>query len=301
MDVMAMAIGVLWTVAATLAGWYAAQVTRQITYVTLADGRLQARSMPLAFRLVRPLAPNLKGVMMRPGLQRARERAEALLVSAGYEGVMPGWEFLALRVLVPLTLLPLWCLLILAAGKSSPLLVQMRMPLMALGGILFWLYPVLWLKSAVTRRQRSIVKALPFVLDMLTLSIEAGMDFMLALQRNIEKRAIDPLGEELIRVVREIQLGAPRRIALKAMSLRVNIPDVRSVVNALVQADELGVSVGMILRIQSDQMRLHRFERAEKLANEAPVKLMGPLLIFIFPSVFLILLGPILYRVFQQL
>ena len=298
---MAMAIGVLWTVAATLAGWYAAQVTRQITYVTLADGRLQARSMPLAFRLVRPLAPNLKGVMMRPGLQRARERAEALLVSAGYEGVMPGWEFLALRVLVPLTLLPLWCLLILAAGKSSPLLVQMRMPLMALGGILFWLYPVLWLKSAVTRRQRSIVKALPFVLDMLTLSIEAGMDFMLALQRNIEKRAIDPLGEELIRVVREIQLGAPRRIALKAMSLRVNIPDVRSVVNALVQADELGVSVGMILRIQSDQMRLHRFERAEKLANEAPVKLMGPLLIFIFPSVFLILLGPILYRVFQQL
>jgi len=138
-------------------------------------------------------------------------------------------------------------------------------------------------------------------LDMLTLSIEAGMDFMLALQRNVEKRAIDPLGEELIRVIREIQLGAPRRVALKAMSLRVDIPDVRSVVNALVQADELGVSVGMILRIQADQIRLHRFERAEKLANEAPVKLLAPLLLFIFPSVFLILLGPILYRVFQSL
>ena len=294
-------IGVLWVAAAALAGMYAARVARQITYVTLADGRRQARNMPLVFRLVRPLAPNLKGVMMRPEFARSRERAEAMLVAAGYEGVMAGWEFLALRVLVPLTLLPFWCLLIVAAGRSSPPLAQFGGWLMALGGILFCLVPTLWLKTAVARRQRAILKALPFVLDMLTLSIEAGMDFMLALQRNVERRAIDPLGEELIRVVHEIQLGTPRRVALKAMALRVDISDVRSVVNALVQADELGVSVGMILRIQSDQIRLHRFERAEKLANEAPVKLLGPLLMFIFPSVFLILLGPILYRVFQQL
>jgi len=294
-------IGVLWTAAAALAGVYAARVARQITYVTLADGRRQARNMPLVFRLVRPLAPNLKGVMMRPEFARSRERAEAMLVAAGYEGVMAGWEFLALRVLVPSVLLPFWCLLIVAAGRSSPPLAQFGGWLMALGGILFCLVPTLWLKTAVARRQRAILKALPFVLDMLTLSIEAGMDFMLALQRNVERRAIDPLGEELIRVVHEIQLGTPRRVALKGMALRVDISDVRSVVNALVQADELGVSVGMILRIQSDQIRLHRFERAEKLANEAPVKLLGPLLMFIFPSVFLILLGPILYRVFQQL
>jgi len=294
-------MGGLWVAAAALAGVYAARVAQQITYVTLADGRQQMRDMPIVFRLVRPLAPNLKGVAMRPEFRRARERSASSLVAAGYEGVMEGWEFLALRVLVPVALLPFWCLLIVAAGRSSPPLAQFGGLLMALGGVLFCLYPVLWLKSAMARRQRSILKSLPFVLDMLTLSIEAGMDFMLALQRNVERRTVDPLGEELIRVIREIQLGAPRRVALKAMAVRVDIADVRSVVNALVQADELGVSVGMILRIQADQIRLHRFERAEKLANEAPVKLLGPLLMFIFPSVFLILLGPILYRVFQQL
>ncbi|MCL1856550.1 MAG: type II secretion system F family protein [Kiritimatiellaeota bacterium] len=301
MDVMAWASVGLWAVAAALFGWYSARIARQITYVTLADGRRQAREMPLAFRLVRPLTPNVKAMALRPEFRRSRERADAQLVAAGYEGVLQGWEFVALKALVPLTLLPLWCLLVYAAGKTSAPLARFAVPLMALGGLLFALYPILWLKKVTARRQRAIMKALPFVLDMLTLSIEAGMDFMLALQRNIERRAIDPLGEELIRVVHEIQLGAPRRVALKALGQRVNIPDVRSVMNALVQADELGVSVGMILRIQADQMRLHRFERAEKLANEAPVKLLGPLLLFIFPSVFLILLGPVLYRMFQQL
>ena len=138
------------------------------------------------------------------------------------------------------------------------------------------------------------------MLDLLTLSVEAGMDFMSALQRTTEARRIDELGEEVLRVVREIQLGTPRREALRQMARRIDLPDVRSVVNALVQADELGVSVGAILRIQADQIRQRRFERAERLANEAPVMLLFPLLFFIFPSVFLILLGPVVYRLFQQ-
>ena len=138
------------------------------------------------------------------------------------------------------------------------------------------------------------------MLDLLTLSVEAGMDFMSALQRTTEARRIDELGEEVLRVVREIQLGTPRREALRQMARRIDLPDVRSVVNALVQADELGVSVGAILRIQADQIRQRRFERAERLANEAPVKLLFPLLFFIFPAVFLILLGPVVYRLVQQ-
>ena len=149
-------------------------------------------------------------------------------------------------------------------------------------------------------RHSSIQKGLPFVLDLLTLSVEAGIDFMAALRRCIERREIDPLSEELIRVVREIQLGRTRRQALRDMSTRVDLSDLRSVVNALVQADELGVSIGSILRIQADQMRRRRFERAEKKANEAPVKMLLPLMLFIFPSVFLILLGPILTRLIQQ-
>ena len=104
----------------------------------------------------------------------------------------------------------------------------------------------------------------------------------------------------MIRVIREIQLGKTRAQALKDLSYRVDLSDLRAVVNALVQADELGVSIGSILRIQADQMRQRRFERAEKLANEAPVKMLFPLMVFIFPAVFLILLGPIINRLVQE-
>ena len=112
---------------------------------------------------------------------------------------------------------------------------------------------------------------------------------------------MDPLAEELLRVTAETQVGTPRREALRAFARRVAAPEVRSLVGALVQADELGVSIGGILRVQADQMRQRRFERAEKLANEAPVKLLGPLVLFVFPAVFLVLLGPILFRMAGRL
>ena len=158
----------------------------------------------------------------------------------------------------------------------------------------------MWLRSAVKLRQNQILRAMPFVLDLLTLSVEAGLDFMSAVQRATEREKLDALSEELLRMVREIQVGTTRKNALRAMSERVNLPDMRALVNALVQADELGVAVGSILRIQSDQIRVRRFERAEKLANEAPTKLLGPLMVFIFPAVFIILLGPLFYKLAAQ-
>lgn len=127
------------------------------------------------------------------------------------------------------------------------------------------------------------------------------MDFMSALQRNCERRKLDPLNEELIRMTGEIQVGTPRRVALRNMAARVRQPDLSSVTHALVQADELGVSIGSILRIQSDQLRSRRFDRAEKLANEAPVKMLGPLMLCIFPAVFVILLGPILSQAVKNI
>jgi len=165
----------------------------------------------------------------------------------------------------------------------------------------FYAYPGLWLRQVLRTRQRRIQRALPFVLDLLTLSVEAGLDFMNAMQRIVEKRKMDPLGEEFVRVLREIQLGKTRRVALRDMSERVDQAEIRTVVNALVQADELGVGIAQILRIQADQMRQRRFERAEKLANEAPVKMLFPLVAFIFPAVFLILLGPIFLQIFRQI
>jgi tight adherence protein C len=139
------------------------------------------------------------------------------------------------------------------------------------------------------------------VLDLLTLSVEAGMDFISALQRNCKSRSLDPLNEELLRMTKEIQVGLSRREALKSMAERVNQDDLRSVANALIQADELGVSIGEMLRIQSEQLRSRRFDRAEKLAAEAPVKMLGPLMLCIFPAVFIILLAPIISQAMKGL
>ena len=157
-----------------------------------------------------------------------------------------------------------------------------------------------WLRTAREKRGRSILRALPFVLDLLTLSVEAGMDFMSAVRRNCEQRAMDPLNEELLRMQREIQIGATRKIAFRNLSERVRIPQIRTLCSALIQADELGVSLGSILRIQAEQLRRERFERAEKLAQEAPTKMLFPLLLFIFPATLIVLLGPIIANVISE-
>ena len=248
----------LWAVAAVCFVWYVASVAGEVTYVTLADGRRQARAIPVVFKLLLPFAPNFYPLVRKPCFRASVEQAEALLVQGGFEGLISGEEFMALRLM------------------------------------LLWVVPDLWLYGAVRRRHLSIQKSLPFVLDLLTLSVEAGMDFVSALQRNCRSRKLDPLNEELLRMTKEIQVGSSRREALQNMANRVRQSDLKSVAYALIQADELGVSIGSILRIQSEQLRSRRFDRAEKLAAEAPVKMLGPLMLCIFPAVFIILLGPVI-------
>ncbi len=293
----------LWAVSLGLAGWYVLELSRQITYVTLADGRKMERSIPLLFKLILPLCPNMQPITNSAVMRKTVHETDKKLTAAGFEGIVSGQEFIGIRILFPVVMMMVWMLFIkmasFAAGPVS-LLAKIEGPLIIMGLGLMVIYPQAWLANAVVTRHNSVRRSLPFVLDLLTLSVEAGMDFMTALQRNVDKRQLDALGEELLRVTREIQLGKTRRDALREMSKRVDLSELRSVINALVQADELGVSIGSILKIQADQIRQRRFERAEKLANEAPVKMLAPLLLFIFPSVFLILLGPILNKIFQS-
>lgn len=258
MDVLGTGMMIAWGAAAAALAWYAASVAGEVTYVTLADGRRQERSIPLLFKLLLPLAPNFFPLLRGRLFSQAVSDADSLLVQGGYEGLISGEEFVAIQLM------------------------------------LLWLPPKLWLYRTVKRRHMSIMKSLPFVLDLLTLSVEAGMDFISALQRNCKSRRLDPLNEELLRMTKEIQVGSSRKEALRNMALRVRQSDLKAVAFALIQADELGVSIGAILRIQSDQLRSRRFDRAEKLAAEAPVKMLGPLLLCIFPAVFIILLGPVL-------
>ncbi len=292
----------MWAVACAGLAWYCSTIMQQITYITLADGRKQERQIPILFRLLLPLVPNVSPLFNMKIFDKSKARIGRNIVSAGFEGLISAQELMSLRIILPLVLGTPWILFIYSAVSANPesILGKMSAALYILGPLLLSISPSSWLSKALKTRHKSIQRSLPFVLDLLTLSVEAGMDFMTALQRNVERSVIDPLTEELVRVVREIQLGKTRREALRAMSERINLQETRSVINALVQADELGVSIGAILRIQADQIRQRRFERAEKLANEAPVKMLGPLLLFIFPAVFLVLLGPILYQAAQR-
>ena len=289
---------VCWALCAAGLAVYAASIARQITYVTLADGRKAERRLPLVVRLLLPLVPNLRRLVSGRQFESAREKADVMIVSGGLEGLLTGTEFVALKFLMPIVCGSLWTAFVFLLSGLLPesFISDNRMLLIGMGVLWFYAYPLLWLRGTVKRRHLAIMRALPFVLDLLTLSVEAGMDFMSALQRNCERRNLDPLNEELIRMTREIQVGTPRRVALKNMSVRVRQPDLGGVVHALVQADELGVPIGSILRIQSDQLRSRRFDRAEKLAHEAPVKMLGPLMLCIFPAVFVILLAPLLMQ-----
>lgn len=291
---MEILITVIWGIAAAGIAYYCLQITKDITYVTLADGRRQERSLPFTFKLLLPFCGNLRQFVMQPKFAAAREKVDAKLVTAGFDGLLSSWEFLAIRILSPIILGTLWTVVIAGYCSRIPSLENSAIQLSLLGFALFAVQPGLWLAKAIKQRQKSIQRAMPFMIDLLTLSVDAGIDFMNALQRSTERRKMDALTEELIRVSHEIQLGAPRRVALRNLSIRVDMPDMRSFTSALIQADELGVSIGTILRIQSEQLRQKRFERAEKLANEAPVKMLGPLMLFIFPAVFIVLLGPIL-------
>jgi len=163
-------------------------------------------------------------------------------------------------------------------------------------GVFGWLFPHIWIADQIKKRHRAIARALPYNIDLLTLSVEAGLDFQAALGTVVEKGMPGPLLEEFNIVLSEIRLGKTRAEALRNMGDRVQLTDVSSFVSNLVQADKMGTSLGKVLRIQSTQMRIARTHRAEKLANEAPLKMLAPLIGCIFPTVFAVLFGPIVYR-----
>lgn len=296
MTFLSIGLALVWAIAAACLMWYVASVASEVTYVTLADGRRQARALPLVFKMLLPFVGNFDRLLSRPIFASRIEKANSSLISAGFEGLLTGREFVALSLLSPLVLGLCWCVLIFLLGVivSDSVFTSAPLALCLIGFALFTVQPSLWLRSELKKRHLAIMKALPFVLDILTLSVEAGMDFISALQRNCRTRRLDPLNEELLRMTKEIQVGLSRKEALKNMSDRVRQPDLKSVAYALIQADELGVSIGSILRIQAEQLRSRRFDRAEKLANEAPTKMLLPLLLCIFPAVFIILLGPVL-------
>lgn len=164
------------------------------------------------------------------------------------------------------------------------------------GAALGYYLPMLQLRSKIRRRQDIIIKALPDALDLLVICVEAGLGFDQAMGKVFEKWD-NELALAFGRVLREIQLGKARKVALKDMADRMDVPDVNSFVAAIIQAEQLGVSMSKILRVQADQMRVKRRQRAQEKAQQAPVKMMIPMVLLIFPSMWIVLLGPALLQV----
>ena len=247
------------------------------------------KKLPIFIRMFLPLASTVYFITKSDLALNARKNAEVMLESSSYDQAISAVNFLSVRIIMGV-LGGLIAIMFLIGGNTL---------MAALIFFLFAAYPGVWLQSTMRKRHLSILKALPNMLDLLTLSVEAGKDFLTSLRDITNYRPPDPLGEEFMRALREIQLGKSRQAALSDMARRVHQPDLSSVISAIVQAEELGVSIGQILKIQGDQLRNKRFARAETLTNQAPVKILFPVVVFIFPSVFIILLGPIASQVLQ--
>ena len=269
--------------AAVSVGSFSFLLLRHLSEVKLDKGRKTEKKIPLLFKLSLPFIPLVRAFAEKKIFASWRKIDGNKLLMAGYGEQFSDTDFMSLRILFAID--ALFFLLLGAMGSNLPICILLA--------VLFILFPALWLNGTIKKRHESIMRALPNVLDLLTLSVESGRDLLSALRDILARRKMDPLGEELTHAFQQIQLGKPRTEALRELSLRVRQVDLTATINAIIQAEEFGVSIGHLLRIQGDMQRNKRFALAEKLANESSVKIIIPVVLCILPAVFIILMGPL--------
>lgn len=175
-----------------------------------------------------------------------------------------------------------------------------KIAMLLIFGIIGWIFPRMWLKGKVKARQKAVIKALPDALDLITTCVEAGLGLDAALARVAEKSQ-GPLADELSHMLRDVAMGKLRKDALTEMADRIGVEELSNFINSIIQAEQLGVGIAQVLRVQSDQMRMRRRQRAEKAAHEAPIKMIFPLVLLIFPAFLAVILGPAMIRISQAL
>ncbi len=221
------------------------------------------------------------------------ERVDERLQRTGVSYLLRAEQFVALRIVTTLLTFLLTVFLLNMLKVSIPILV------IASPFIGFFL-PDIWLSDNRKRRTREVVMGMPVFLDFLTMSVEAGLNLTGALGQAMEKGPKGALRTEFNIVLRDLRSGLTRSDALRRMSDRLDIQEVTGFVSAIIQAEKLGSSMAQVLRVQAEQRRNERFQRAEKLAMEAPVKLVFPLVIFIFPVTFVVLGFPIVVKFLSE-
>ena len=251
------------------------------------DLRERTLAIPALERLVRPVLRRLFDTARQLTPVAQLERFSDKLVRAGQP---EGWDAsrLAAIRLIGRVAVPILVYLALASiGVSS--LRALAMALLA--GVMMHMGPDVLLDGMIQRRQDLVQTALPDTIDLLTITVEAGLGFDAALER-VARTTEGPLGEELALTVQEVQLGRSRSEALRAFADRIDLPDVRTLVSSLVQAEQFGITVGHVLRTQADVIRERRRQRAEEHAQKIPVKVLFPLIFFIMPTLMIVLVGP---------
>lgn len=187
------------------------------------------------------------------------------------------------------------CLALIVVAVAPGIIFQ-RLGFATLFLVFGWMLPRTWLSGQVKARQKQVIRALPDSLDLVTTCVEAGLGLDAALARVAEKTE-GPFAEELRRTLRDVAMGKMRRDALTELHQRVGVDELTNFINSIIQAEQLGVGIAQVLRVQSDQLRTKRRQRAEKSAHEAPIKMLFPLVFFIFPAFLIVILGPAVIRI----
>ncbi|HYI63177.1 MAG TPA: type II secretion system F family protein [Acidimicrobiales bacterium] len=267
---------------------------RQLDGYEVTNVRDQELLKPVTERAVAPVFQGLLSLGKRftpiGSVQKIRQQFLAL----GHLGSKTFERFMVARTLLQIMVVP-WVIFVLGVMKMSGM---MGIALAGVGGLLLFKGPDVLLGRRVEERRTAIRTKLPDVLDLLVISVEAGLGFEQALDRTVNA-VPGPLTDEFIRMLGEVRAGASRGDAMRNMERRCNVPELRSFVLAIIQADTFGVSIGRVLRAQAEEMRIKRKQRAQEKAQKAPVKMLIPMVFCVFPALFIVVLGPAVLNIME--
>jgi len=267
-------------------------------------GSMQAKNLeelelqaPFIERTMKPLMTRLSGSVSRFTSQSFSATTEKRLALAGNPGDLRVTDWLGIKVVAAIVGA------IVGALVLGGLLLHGGVMLLVMGaiGLAFgWTIPEFWLGGRVKKRQKAILLMIPDTLDLLTISVRAGLGFDAALGKVVEKLK-GPLSDEFRRALAEVRVGKARRDALRDIVPRTDVPALSNFIGAVIQAEQLGVSISKVLQVQSEQLRIERRQRAEEQAAKAPIKMLFPLVGCIFPSLFIVILGPAIILIVKNL
>jgi tight adherence protein C len=258
-----------------------------MTAKNLEELELQA---PFIERTLRPLVARLSSSTSRLASSSFQATAEKRLALAGNPGGIRVADWIGIKVVgAVIGTILFFFLFVVLAVMSLP--VPLNFVFAGFGLLFGWTAPEFWLGGRVRKRQHAILLQIPDALDLLTISVRAGLGFDAALGKVVEK-LVGPLTEEFRRALAEVRVGKARREALRDIVPRTEVPPLTNFIGAIIQAEQLGVSISKVLQVQSEQLRIERRQRAEEQAAKAPIKMLFPLVGCIFPSLFIVILGP---------